>query len=116
MTPSWMTAPKDATFVFLAISWGEQGDEDSEAFGPFVVREDGSHLQQVEGVARRWRAEHSGCPNMAVHLFATSPAQRVTADVKAAYEAVRQDVERMRPLIDTILALQKDAGEDGENT
>lgn len=114
MTPAWMTAPKDATFVFLTISWGEQGDEDWQSFGPYVVQADGSHLEQVQFAARSWRDSNPQEPNMAVHLFATSPAQRVTADVKAAYEAVRQDVERMRPLIDTILALQKDGtGEDG---
>jgi hypothetical protein len=65
-----MTA-KDATFVFLVISWGEDGRDGDVAFGPFVAEDDYSHLREIEGFAKIWRDENPDKPNVAVHLFAT---------------------------------------------
>lgn len=71
-------------FVFLAITWGEMtpdsDGENCEAFGPFVVQQDGSHLSAIEDILKDWRSRHPERPNMAAHLFATDYQQRFDSE------------------------------------
>lgn len=63
-----MTFPEDASFVFLVITWG---DDQREAFGPYMVRDEAAHLEEIHEQMKEWRAEHPDRPNAAADLFAT---------------------------------------------
>jgi hypothetical protein len=55
--------------VVLAIQWGHGG----ETFGPWVVREDGSHLDDVAAFMKRWH-ERDGRPDASFLVsLVTSP-------------------------------------------
>jgi hypothetical protein len=61
-------------FVFLVITWGDSppkwdGTDARELFGPFTVREDGSHLAEIEEIARAWTREHPDLPGVTMTLF-----------------------------------------------
>lgn len=63
-----MPFPKNANYIFMVITWGE---EQHEAFGPYLVQADGSHLEQITDRMEQWRADHPDRSGMVAHLFAT---------------------------------------------
>lgn len=63
-------------FVFLVITSGDSpptwdGSDNRTLFGPYVAREDGSHLPEIEEAARGWKRDHPDLPGMALYLFST---------------------------------------------
>ena len=73
-----------AVFVFLAITWDEADGEYCDAFGPFLVCQDGSHLGAIEDTMKDWRSRYSERLNMAAHLFATGYERRLDSTPKRA--------------------------------
>lgn len=67
-------------FIFLVITWGDSpptwdGSDNRTLLGPYIAREDGSHLLEIEEAARGWKRDHPDLPGMALHLFATEPTR-----------------------------------------
>ncbi|HEU4753638.1 MAG TPA: hypothetical protein VFU47_11065 [Armatimonadota bacterium] len=60
-------------YVFLVFTWGP-GDDEREVFGPFLVRQDDSHLQEITAQAQRWMTAHPGRANSSAELFLTVSA------------------------------------------
>lgn len=62
-----------AQYVFLVFTWG-QAEDQREVFGPFLVRQDGSHLQEITDQAQRWMADHPDRVDSSAELFLTVSA------------------------------------------
>ncbi|MEU6725505.1 hypothetical protein ABZ917_17500 [Nonomuraea wenchangensis] len=63
-------------FVFLVITWGDSpprwdGTDERDLFGPFLVREDGSHLDEATKTMRAWERDHPDLPGVMATLFLT---------------------------------------------
>ena len=71
-----MSIPDADQYVFLVITWGKGGEDEREVYGPYPVREDGSHLNEITERAQAWKAEYPDRPGMTFYLFATALVQR----------------------------------------
>lgn len=71
-----------ADLLFVTIQWDQAGGFSAEAFGPWTVRDDGSHLNEITEFLKRWHAAERRTGMSATIWRAVSPDeydQRVTA-------------------------------------
>ncbi|MEV1245099.1 hypothetical protein [Nonomuraea sp. NPDC049750] len=59
--------------VFVTIEWDGPKRREADPFGPWTVREDGSHLAEIQDFLKRWR-DTEAKPGMTVVMWLpTSP-------------------------------------------
>lgn len=67
-------AHRPEQFVFVTIEWDGADGRESEPFGPWTVREDLSHIDEIGEFAMRWR-DIEAKPGMSLTVWLpTSPA------------------------------------------
>jgi hypothetical protein len=60
--------------IFVTIEWDGPKGRVADPFGPWTVREDGSHLEEIQGFLKRWR-DAEAKPGVSFNMWApTSPA------------------------------------------
>lgn len=66
--------PGPDRFVFLVLTWAP-GEDGRAVYGPFPVRPDGGHLDDVTARFRRWSADNPRVLVTSAELFLTVSAQ-----------------------------------------